>query len=171
MVGGIHLEHVEIRSRYEFVFRGQEEGMQIVDELGHICHRHFVGMAIEGVEGERGHQRIAHRGGLAKKMRARHLGSRAMPGAPLVHDEFYAVLPVHFSHGRPMVANERLHSQRLAEQFVKVLGGEIERIAFARSPAVIMQRPTIDGAENALVALSHSGEKFAGPIQVASVWP
>src|SRR5438552_11916114 len=33
-----------------------------------------------------------------------------------------------------------------------------------------MQGPTIDGTQNALVALGHSGEKFAGPIQVASIW-
>src|SRR5262245_59219549 len=99
-----------------------------------------------------------------------HLGSGPMPGAPFINHQLHAMIPIHFAHRRPMIPDQRLHSQCFSEQVVPVSGSELERIALTRSAAIVMQRPTINGPKNAFVARTNALEELARPIQIASVW-
>ena len=47
---GVHFEGVKSRRQGKLVVVREERRMQTVNELRDICHRDFVGMAVENVE-------------------------------------------------------------------------------------------------------------------------
>ena len=59
MVGPVHLEDVEVGSRDELVAVGQEQRVEVVDELCDVGHVDFVRMAVERVEREGRTQGVA----------------------------------------------------------------------------------------------------------------
>ena len=55
----VHLEDVEVGRRDELVAVGQEQRVEVVDELRDVRHVDLVGVAVEGVERQGGDQGVA----------------------------------------------------------------------------------------------------------------
>ena len=77
--------------------------------------------------------------------------------APLVHDEFVAVLSIEFAHDLPVPQNQSLHAFTLAQNLVSVHGIKLNCVPLsffpigcsppAKIPRVVVKRPTVDAAE------------------------
>ena len=87
------------RREEHLVLVGQDHGLQHIDHLGDRRQLHPVGMALEDVEGQRRHFRIAQRVLLIEKagMAARLL---VVPGAPFIHIQSDLLVGVIFVHHR-----------------------------------------------------------------------
>ena len=168
LVRRVHLEDVEVRRRAEAVLAGQEERVEIVDELGDVGHDDLVGVAVERVEGQGRDERVAHGRHLAEEIGRVDLRPSLVPGAPLVDGQLDPVSGIDLGHGRPMLGDEGSHDVGFPEQVVPVVKGEVDGLALARRAAIIMEAPAEDAAEEAAVPFGQLGEETARPFEVAS---
>ncbi len=76
---------------------------------------------------------------------------------------------IELAHHAPMPIDEILHAIGAIEQLVGIVRREIERIAFSRGSAVIVQRPTPDFIHRGGAFFRQTGEEAAGPIVVGAV--
>ena len=89
-----------IGGREHHVFTlGEDHGLQHVRQLGDVCHVYAAGVLVEGVEGERGHHRIAHGILLVEEAGIRAL-FHVVPGAPFVHHQAHAPFRIVTIHDR-----------------------------------------------------------------------
>ena len=73
-----------------------------------------------------------------------------MPGAPLVHNQLHLVLLIKFAHGQPVLGDQRFHDVSLPEQLVPVVRSEVDRLALAGRPTVVMHRQAVETVEHTL---------------------
>ena len=59
LVGGVHFEDVEVGRGAQLFAAGEEEGVKNIDKLGAGGHAHLVGMAVENIKCDAGHDCVA----------------------------------------------------------------------------------------------------------------
>ena len=92
---------------------------------------------------------------------------RAVPGAPLAHDELDPVALVELAHDLPMVADELLHAVRPLQKGLPVPVIELDGVACGA--AVVVQRPAVHPVQElAPVTVDrHLAEEPPGPVDAA----
>ena len=143
--------------------------MNRVDQLRDVRHRDLVGVTVERVERQRGHQRVAQRSRIRPQVIGRHVGGRGVPRAPFVDGDLHLVRRIGFGHRGPVLRDKRLHAIGAHEQVVPVVGRELHGVAIAGAAAVVVERPGEDAVERAGAARRERLEEPRRPLAIAAV--
>src|SRR5207245_1132829 len=144
--------------------------MDRVDELGHVGHRDFVGVAVERIQIHSRNQGVTQSAGIRPKISFRHVFVALVPSAPFINNELDLPASINLSHYGPVIVDERLHAIGFAQQLIPLVRREFGRDFLASAAAVVMKSPTIEIAKKVFAFLSQLGEKPACPTPVAAVW-
>ena len=170
-VGEVHLEDVEGGGEGELVLLREHEGVDAVDGLCDVGDGDLVGVALEDVQGDAGEECVAHGGLLGEVVVGAEFGALAVPGAPLVDDEFHLGLAGGVAHGGPVVGDDTLHDGAAGKEVVEVVGVEVEGVAGGElggaAGGVVVDGESPEVA--ALGVLVEGVEEAAGPVGVVSV--
>src|SRR5882724_3609048 len=179
LVACVHFEHMADRRNYEAIFVSEIQTVQAVDELRAVGHVKLAGVAIENIESHGAEHRVPQRWSLLEDVPWRCFTAWPVPRAPLVHDEFDAVLSIELTHDLPVLQNQSLHAFTLAQNLVPVHGIKLNCVTLpsfpivcsppAKIPRVMVKRPTVDAAELRGPFANHLLEEAASPVPVIGV--
>src|SRR6266851_4728560 len=179
LVACVHFEHMADGRNYEAIFVREIQTVQAVDELCAVGHVKLAGVPIKNIQSHRAEHRVPQRWSLFEDVAWRCFASGPVPWAPLVHDEFDAVLSIEFAHDLPVPQNQSLHAFTLAQNLVPVHGIKLNCVPLsffpigcsppAKIPCVVVKRPTVDGAELRWPFANHLLEEAASPVPVIRV--
>ena len=107
-MNGIHFHNIKGGGTQNFLFIGENDGLQYIDGLCYVGHFHAVGVVVENIEGRACQHGIAHGVLLVKEPR---VGARfnIVPAAPFIHKKVYFFIRIVFVHNGRMPLNEFFH--------------------------------------------------------------
>src|SRR5690625_3842260 len=150
LVPGVHREHVIGGGEHQRAGLGigQDHRLQHVHGLGDVGHEQAVGVAMETVEMDRGHQGVTH-GVLLVQEAGVGAGLDVPPGAPLVDDQSDLLMRVVVVHDGGVASHQLLGAGGAGQGQVPLLGGELGGAALVvPGPAhrVVVQGDRLVGA-------------------------
>ena len=110
LVAFVEIEGMIGRRQEHLLAFGEDHRLQDVDGLGDVGHPHAVGVAMENVKRQRGHEGIAHRVLLVEEARIR-ARLAFVPRAPLVDDHGYALFRIVEVHDRRVLGDALVYRQ------------------------------------------------------------
>jgi hypothetical protein len=102
----------------EPILYGHEQCVDVVNQLCIVCHRHFIGVAVEYVERDTGDKRIAKPRVVPKQVTGSDARVGIVPCAPLVHHQFDVMLGVNLADDLPVIVNQLLHTRGIVKQLI-----------------------------------------------------
>ena len=157
----VHLEDIVRRRQDHTVVLRQNHGLEDVDHLGDVGHLQAIGVLVEDVEREGGHEGVAQ-GVLLVEVSGNGARLLVPPRAPLVEHQGYLLLGVILVHDGAVATDDVLHLAALAQRPVVVFVGKLCGRALATAPAhhsVVMER-------EALHPSAHAVHEDVGPVVV-----
>src|SRR5882672_10801707 len=167
------------RCNYEAIFVSEIQTVQAVDELRAVGHVKLAGVAIKNIQSHGAEHRVPQRWSLLEDVPWRCFAPGPVPRAPLVHDEFDAVLSIELTDDLPVSQDQSLHAFTLTQNLVPVHEIKLNCVTLsffpigcsppAKIPCVMVKRPTVDAAELRGPFANHLLEEAASPVPVIRV--